>query len=123
VPRLDRQDVEAAFYGGRKMAVMLGSNRKQLGLQAGHPRQPATWPAAGPKMYRYLLHDVATTRPDQVWRTGSRRLPVRRRFVPLEPVIDRCGCYLPVYTSKNPAWRCNPWSPYESAGARKEKAI
>lgn len=35
--------------------------------QPRSPRRRTTWPAAGHKVYPYLLRNVEILRPDQVW--------------------------------------------------------
>jgi len=80
---IDGQYTNRAFYGGRRMALFLGSrghsvNRKRvqrlmrgMGLAAMAPGpntiRVSTHPAH--KIYPYLLRGVAITRPNQVWST------------------------------------------------------
>jgi len=72
--RIDEQYLRTPFYGSRKMAEVLGINRKHaqrlmrvMGIEAIYPKRRTTRPAAGHKIYPYLLRDVAVTRPNQAW--------------------------------------------------------
>ena len=72
--RLDEQYLVTPFYGSRKFARVLLVNRKRvqrlmrlLGIEAIYPKRSTTRPAAGHKIYPYLLRNLAITRPDQVW--------------------------------------------------------
>jgi putative transposase len=76
------------FYGSRKLAEELGANRKRIqrlmrvmGIEAIYPKRRTTRPAAGHKIYPYLLRNVAIVRPNQVWSTDityrRRRLWIR----------------------------------------------
>jgi putative transposase len=74
--QIDQLYLKWPFYGSRKMADVLGFNRKRIqrlmrlmGIEAIYPRRRTTRPAAGHKVYPYLLRNVAITRPDQVWST------------------------------------------------------
>ena len=56
------------------MARELGINRKRvqrlmrrMGLQAIYPKRRTTRPAAGHRIYPYLLRNLAISRPDEVW--------------------------------------------------------
>jgi putative transposase len=69
--RIDQQYLQTPFYGSRKMPITLGINRKhaqrlmwRMGLEAIYPKRTTTRPAAGHKIYPYLLRNLAITRPD-----------------------------------------------------------
>ena len=76
---IDRQYLSTPFYGARKIAVWLKSqghlvNRKRvrrlmrlMGLNAIYLRPRISKPAAGHKIYPYLLGGMKITRPNQVW--------------------------------------------------------
>jgi putative transposase len=71
---IDKQYLATPFYGSRKMARVLGVNRKRvqrlmrlMGLEAVYPKRRTTRPAAGHKIYPYLLRNLRIARPDQVW--------------------------------------------------------
>jgi putative transposase len=88
------------FYGSRRMAVELGRrgeavNRKRvrrllrvMGLEAIYPKPRTTVPAAGPKVYPYLLRGVAVERPGHVWSADITYLPLPSGFMYLAATID-----------------------------------
>jgi putative transposase len=93
--RLDEQYLGTPFYGSRRMAVVLGANRKRIqrlmrlmGIEAIYPRRRTTWPGAGHKIYPYLLRDLEILRPDQVWSTDITYVPLRHGFLYLVAVMD-----------------------------------
>ena len=93
--RLDEQYLATPFYGSRRMGVVLGANRKRvqrlmrlMRIAAIYPRRRTTWPAAGHKIYPYLLRNVAVLRPDQVWSTDITYVPLRHGFLYLVAVMD-----------------------------------
>jgi len=99
--RIDEQYLETPFYGSRKMAKVLGYNRKRIqrlmrlmGLQAIYPRKRTTWPGAGHKIYPYLLRNVAITRPDHVWSTDITYIPMQHGFLYLVAVMDWYSRYV-----------------------------
>jgi putative transposase len=92
---IDRQYLETPFYGSRKMADVLGFNRKRIqrlmrlmGLEAIYPKRRTTRPAVGHKIYPYLLRNVEISRPDQVWSTDITYLPMASGFLYLVAVLD-----------------------------------
>ena len=76
--RIDEQYLKTPFYGSRKMTVWLreqgyavGRDRvrrlmRLLGLEAIYQKPRTSKPAAGDKVYPYLLRDLAIDRPSQV---------------------------------------------------------
>jgi putative transposase len=83
------------FYGSRKLADVLGTNRKRvqrlmrrMGIEAIYPKRRTTWPAVGHKIYPYLLRGVAVTRPNQVWSSDITYVPLRQGFLYLVAVMD-----------------------------------
>jgi putative transposase len=93
--RLDELYLKTPFYGSRKLALVLGVNRKRvqrlmrlMGLAAIYPRRRTTWPGAGHKIYPYLLRNVAVLRPDQAWGTDITYVPLRHGFLYLVAVMD-----------------------------------
>jgi len=93
--RLDEQYLRTPFYGSRKMADVLGINRKRaqrlmrlMGIEAIYPKKRTTWPAAGHKIYPYLLRNVEVTRPNQVWSSDITYVPLRHGFLYLVAVMD-----------------------------------
>lgn len=99
--RIDEQYLKTPFYGSRKMAQVLGFNRKRIqrlmrlmGIEAIYPRRRTTRPAAGHKIYPYLLRNVAITRPDQVWSSDITYVPLRHGFLYLVAVMDWYSRYV-----------------------------
>jgi putative transposase len=99
--RIDEQYLRTPFYGSRKLAEVLGFNRKRLqrlmrvmGIAAIYPKRRTTWPAVGHKIYPYLLRGVAVTRPDQVWSSDITYVPLRHGFMYLVAVLDWYSRYV-----------------------------
>src|SRR5262249_27770783 len=88
------------FLGSRRMAQMLGAagrpiNRKRMqrlmrrmGITALGPKPRTTKPAAGHKIFPYLLRGLAIDRPNQVWAAGITYLPIGRGFLCRVAVMD-----------------------------------
>jgi putative transposase len=99
--RIDELYLRWPFYGSRRMAESLGSNRKrvqrlmrQMGLEAIYPKRRTTQPSAAHKIYPYLLRNLAITRPDQVWSTDITYVPMRQGFLYLVAVMDWFSRYV-----------------------------
>jgi putative transposase len=99
--QIDVQYLATPFYGSRKLAAVLGVNRKRvqrlmrrMGIAAIGPRRRTTWPAAGHKVYPYLLRNVEISRPDQVWSTDITYIPLRHGFLYLVAVLDWYSRYV-----------------------------
>jgi putative transposase len=99
--RVDEQYLRTPFYGSRKLAVVLGVNRKRIlrlmrlmGIEAIYPKRRTTWPGAGHKIYPYLLRNVEVTRPDQVWASDITYVPLRHGFLYLVAVMDWYSRYV-----------------------------
>jgi putative transposase len=99
--RIDRQYLATPFYGSRKVAHVLGVNRKRvqrlmriMGLEAVYPKRRTTRPAAGHKIYPYLLRNLEITRPDQVWSSDITYIPLRHGFLYLVAVMDWYSRYV-----------------------------
>jgi len=99
--RIDEQYLKTPFYGSRKLAQLLGVNRKRvqrlmrlMGIEAIYPKKRTTWPAAGPKIYPYLLRDVQITRPDQVWASDITYIPLKHGFLYLMAILDWFSRYV-----------------------------
>ena len=99
--RIDEQYLKAPFFGSRKMAEVLGYNRKRIqrlmrlmGLQAIYPQKRTTWPGAGHKIYPYLLRNVPITHPDHVWSTDITYIPMQHGFLYLVAVMDWYSRYV-----------------------------
>ncbi len=98
---IDEQYLRTPFYGSRKLAVLLGANRKRvqrlmrvMGIEAIYPKRRTTWPATGHKIYPYLLRNVAVMRPDQVWSSDITYVPLRHGFLYLVAVMDWYSRYV-----------------------------
>jgi putative transposase len=105
---IDQQYLQTPFYGSRKLAQLLGVNRKRvqrlmrvMGLEAIYPRRRTTWPAAGHKIYPYLLRNVEISRPDQVWSTDITYIPLRHGFLYLVAVLDWFSRYVLAWRLSN----------------------
>jgi len=106
--RIDEQYLQTPFYGSRKMAVVLSINRKRaqrlmriMGLEAIYRKRATTRPAAGHKIYPYLLRNLAITRPDQVWATDITYSPLRQGFLYLAAVMDWYSRYVLAWRLSN----------------------
>lgn len=98
---IDELYLKWPFYGSRKIARELGVNRKRvqrlmriMDIEAIYPKRRTTQPAAGHKIYPYLLRNVAVTRPDQVWSTDITYVPMRHGFMYLVAVMDWYSRYV-----------------------------
>jgi putative transposase len=96
--RLDEEYLRTPFYGSRKLAVVLGVNRKRMqrlmGIAAVGPKRRTTRPGAGHKVYPYLLRNVEISRPDQVWSTDITYIPLRGGFLYLVAIMDWFSRYV-----------------------------
>jgi putative transposase len=98
--RIDELFTAWPFLGSRRMAVMLraegyGINRKRvqrlmrkMGIAALGPKPRTTKPAAGHKIYPYLLRGMTIDRPNQVWAADITYVPIGRGFLYLMAVMD-----------------------------------
>jgi putative transposase len=98
---IDEQYLRTPFYGSRKLAEVLGVNRKRIqrlmrvmGIEAIYPKRRTTWPGAGHKIYPYLLRNVAVTRPDQVLAGDITYVPLRHGFLYLVAIMDWYSRYV-----------------------------
>jgi putative transposase len=98
---IDKQYLATPFYGSRKLAKVLGVNRKRvqrlmrvMGLETIYPKQRTTRPAKGHTVYPYLLRNLAVTRPDQVWASDITYVPLRHGFLYLVAVMDWYSRYV-----------------------------
>jgi len=92
---LDEQYLKTPFYGSRKLAKTFGVNRKRvqrlmrlMGITAIYPQKRTSAPAAGHKIYPYLLRNMAITRPDQVWASDITYIPLKHGFLYLMAIMD-----------------------------------
>jgi putative transposase len=59
-----------------------------MGIEALGPKPRTTRPAAGHKVFPYLLRNLAIDRPNQVWAADITYIPIGRGFLYLVAVID-----------------------------------
>jgi len=93
--RIDEQYLRTPFYGSRKLADVLGINRKRaqrlmrtMGIEAIYPKRRTTCAGAGHKIYPYLLRNIEVTRANQVWSSDITYVPLRHGFLYLVAVMD-----------------------------------
>ena len=103
---IDRQYLTTPFYGARKIVAWLKSqgqkvNRKRvgrlmrmMGVKAIYRRPRTSQPAAGHKVYPYLLRGMKITRPNQVWAADITYIPMARGFLYLVAIIDWYSRYV-----------------------------
>lgn len=103
---IDRQYLATPFYGARKIAAWLSSqgqrvNRKRvrrlmqvMGLKAIYRHPRTSKPAAGHKIYPYLLSGLKITRPNQVWAADITYIPMARGFLYLVVIMDWYSRYV-----------------------------
>jgi len=106
--RIDEEYTRTPFYGSRKLAAVLKVNRKcvqrlmrRMGLEAIYPQRRTTRPAAGHKIYPYLLRNLAVTRPNQVWASDITYIPLRHGFLYLVAVMDWYSRYVLAWRLSN----------------------
>jgi len=112
---IDEQYLKTPFYGYLRMTAYLRRppheykvNHKRvqrlmtlMGLQAIYPKPRTTIPAAGHKVYPYLLRDLVITRPNQVWSTDITYIPMQRGFMYLVAIIDWYSRYVLAWQLSN----------------------
>jgi putative transposase len=92
---------ETAFYGSRKLAEVLGVNRKRvqrlmrlMGLEAIYPKPRTTVRDREHRIYPYLLRSVEVVRPNQVWSSDITYIPMPRGFMYLTVILDWYSRYV-----------------------------
>jgi putative transposase len=110
---LDEQYLKTPFYGSRKMAVALTAqghvvNRKRvqrlmriMGIEGLAPRRSTSRPAAGHRVFPYLLRNVEITHPDHVWSTDITYIPLPGGFVYLTAIMDWYSRYVLTWRLSN----------------------
>ena len=98
--RLDGLHLEHPVYGSRRWTALprragVRVNRKRvcrllqvMGLEAICQKPATSLPGAGQRIYPYLLRDLETTGPDQVWCLDITYVPMRHGFMYLVAVMD-----------------------------------
>jgi putative transposase len=80
---------------GRELVVTM---MRRMGIEAIYRRPNTSKPAAGHKIYPYLLRGLVVDRPNQVWAMDITYIPMARGFVYLACVVDW-------FTRRVLAWR------------------
>ncbi len=98
--RIDELHLDHPFAGSRMLrdllrgeGIMIGRERvatlmRRMGIEALYRRPNTSRPAAGHKVYPYLLRGVAVERPNQVWAMDITYIPMARGFAYLAAVVD-----------------------------------
>ena len=108
--RIDELHLNYPFAGSRMLRDMLRADdvmvgrelvaqiMRRIGIEAIYRRPNTSKPAAGHKIYPYLLRKLVIDRPNQVWATDITYIPMARGFVYLTAVMDW-------FTRRVLAWR------------------
>ena len=111
--RIDEQYTARPYYGSRRMTAWLvqqgeAVNRKRvqrlmrvMGLEAIYPKPRLSTPAAGHRVYPYLLRGVAIDRADQVWSADITYVPLPTGFMYLAATIDWYSRYVIAWRLSN----------------------
>ncbi len=98
--RIDELHLDHPFAGSRMMRDLLrgegmaiGRERvatmmRRMGIEALYRRPNTSKPAAGHKIYPYLLRGLDVIRPNQVWAMDITYIPMAHGFVYLAAVLD-----------------------------------
>lgn len=98
--RMDELHLEFPFAGSRMLRDLLAADgskvgrrhittlMRKMGIEAVYRRPNTSKPAAGHKIYPYLLRGLAIERPNQVWATDITYIPMAHGFVYLCAVMD-----------------------------------
>lgn len=118
---LDEQYLQTPQYGYRKMQVVLELagyrvNHKRirrlmqaLGIEAIYPKVNTSKPAAGHRIYPYLLHGLVIVRVHQVWATDITYVPMATGYMYLMAIIDLHSRYVlnwSVSNAMDAEWCC-----------------
>jgi putative transposase len=110
---IDAQYTACPFYGSRRMTAWLvrrgeAVNRKRvqrllraMGLEAIYPKPRLSAPAAGHRVYPYLLRGVAVERPGHVWSADITYVPLPAGFMYLAATIDWFSRYVLAWRLSN----------------------
>jgi putative transposase len=98
--RIDELHLDYPFAGSRMMRSMLVNEgilvgrrhvrtlMERMGIEALYRRPRTSKPAPGHRIHPYLLRDVTTVRPNQVWAADITYIPMACGFVYLVVVLD-----------------------------------
>jgi putative transposase len=110
---IDEQYTRTPFYGWPRMTAYLRRqgydiNHKRvqrlmrlMGLQAICPKRRTSVPAAGQRVYPYLLRNVTIVRPGQVWSADVTYVRMRQGFMYLVAIIDWYSRYVVAWQLSN----------------------
>jgi putative transposase len=110
---IDEQYMRTPFYGWPRMTVALHKqgysvNHKRvqrlmqkMGIHAIYPKPSLSQANREHKVYPYLLHNLAITRPYQVWSTDITYIPMRGGFMYLVAVMDGYSRYVLAWQLSN----------------------
>jgi putative transposase len=108
--RIDELHLNYPFAGSRMLRDLLRADgvavgrdlvatlMRRMGIAALYRRPNTSKPAAGHKIYPYLLRSLAVVRPNQVWAMDITYIAMARGFVYLAAVVDW-------FTRRVLAWR------------------
>lgn len=104
---LDEQYTRTPFYGGRRMTMWLQKGKedavnlkrvrrlmREMGLEAVYSKPRLSLPGERRPLYPYLLRNLATTRPNQVWVTDITYPRLRQGVLYLTAVMDWFSRYV-----------------------------
>jgi putative transposase len=98
--RIDELHLNYPFAGSRMLRDMLRAEgvtigrelvatlMRRMGIEAIYRRPNTSKPAAGHKIYPYLLRGLVVDRPNHVWAMDITYIPMARGFVYLAAVVD-----------------------------------
>lgn len=99
--QIDELYMAHPFYGSRKIAVILGINRKraqrlmhQMGIEAHYAKPNLSRAALGHRIYPYLLRGLSIERVHQVWSIDITYIPLRQGFLYLVAILDWYSRYI-----------------------------
>ncbi|GIW89843.1 MAG: hypothetical protein KatS3mg109_0275 [Pirellulaceae bacterium] len=83
IRKIDEQYTQKPFHGSRRIAEVLGVNRKRIqrlmrlmGLEAVHPKPRTSKRRVEYRVYPYLLRGICVDRPNQVWSSDITYVPM-----------------------------------------------
>jgi len=111
--RLDELHLARPAFGSRRLTALLQRegcevNRKRvtrllrlMGVEAVYPKRSLSQPAAGHRIYPYLLAGLEITGPDQVWCSDITYVPMAGGFMYLVAVMDWWSRYVIAWELSN----------------------
>lgn len=99
--RIDELYLRKPCYGSRKMAEVMGIDRKRarrlmrlMGLEAIYPKPRLSQNSSEHRIYPYLLRNVKIVRPNQVWSSDITYVPMPQGWMYLTVVMDWYSRYV-----------------------------